>query len=108
MKEHQTKQLQANLSTKFFCNCDPETAQFASSHCDTERESFASYSSGRGEEEATSSLSESYQPVLKISELFRLRTGGPGNGYVVDSIVVRGRPFAPENLPFLRVSFSQK
>jgi hypothetical protein len=59
--------------------------------------------------QATSGFSEQMNFTVDPAELFRLRTGGPQSGFLVDGLVWRGgRPFASTGTSYLWTSFPQR
>jgi type IV secretory pathway TraG/TraD family ATPase VirD4 len=117
--KHQTLSLLGNFSHRIFHALgDVETAQWAS---DTLGKQLQTHFGGStqpaesvfdeffGVDRTTSSHSEQYAPVLQPNEFMNgLRTGGPGNRFLSDAILIRpGVPFSNgEN--FLFLTFSQR
>ncbi|MBX9655577.1 type IV secretory system conjugative DNA transfer family protein [bacterium] len=117
--KHQTLSLLGNFSHRVFHALgDIETAQWASETLGRRIETHFGGSTQPAEsvfdeffgvDRTTSSFSEQYAPVLQPNEFMNgLRTGGPGNGYQCDAIIIRpGMPFSNgEN--FLFTTFSQR
>jgi type IV secretory pathway TraG/TraD family ATPase VirD4 len=119
-----TDVLCSNLRTKFFAQCDGETAQFASSLCgsryvwvnstsdsgSTNHDEGGGISGGGG----TTGMSrhQELRPFLLPSLLQTLRDGGALNAYEIDTCVMSGgRNFRGENgerMPFKVLSFRQR
>jgi hypothetical protein len=116
---HQADALLANFSHAIVHACDPVTAKWASAKLGREKEILCSggfspqadrtiYDELFGQNNYHGNFSEHYEQPLQDQEWMVGRTGGPGNGFVADAIVVRsGEPFA-DGKSYLRVVFSQR
>ncbi len=103
---HQADALLTNFHTKVFHALgDVKTAEWASGLLGKERQVFIGssmapsenlYDDFMGRSKATTSTSEHYEAVLQTNAFMNgMRTGGPGNGYTADAIIVRsGEPFS--------------
>lgn len=117
--QHKADMLIGNYGLHIYHLSDPKTAQYASDLLGQRREIFVGVTPGTpratfggeifGNNPASFSISQQYQPVLQPRVLMSgLRTGGPANGYVVDGVVIRtGEPFRDGN-NYQFVEFYQK
>jgi hypothetical protein len=115
---HQADSLLANFSTSIIHSCDVVTARWAASNLGHEikrrggggcspRPEGGLYDELMGHSTMHWNFSEHREPVLDESAFMTGRTGGPGNGFMADAIVIRGEPFA-DGKSYKRVAFSQK
>lgn len=117
--KHQTLSLLGNFGTRIFHALgDVETAEWASSTLGPRLETHIGGSSQPrgsllselgGNSSFTSNFSSHYEPILQPNVFMNgLRSGGPGNRFLCDAIVLRpGKPFSNgEN--WLHVTFSQR
>jgi hypothetical protein len=116
-----TDSLLGNLSTKLWhANGDGTTNQHAAETIGMKWDVVASFSRGpsgngspellfRGREQATTA-GGSMQRVFRVDpvEFTRLKTGGPGNGHVVEGIVFKHGRVWKSGASHLRVEFTQR
>ena len=117
--KHQADALLANFSHVIVHACDPVSAKWAASKLGRRKEILYSGSSSpshnasiwdqiNGRQQTSASFSEHYENVLQEQEFMIGRTGGPANGLIADSVVIRsGEPFA-NGQNYLRVPWSQR
>lgn len=116
----------ANLNTKIFhAQADPVTNEWASTIIGRSRQFMANASTSYSKEEqlnailgidwlgqagtSTGGFNEVLEFEVQPSVFTQLRTGGPGNGWMVDGIVFRnGRTFHASGRSWLRVPFAQR
>jgi hypothetical protein len=103
---HQADSLLTNFHTKIFHALgDVKTAEWASGLLGKERQVFIGssmapsenlYDDFMGRSKATTATSEHYEAILQTNAFMNgMRTGGPGNGWTADAIVIRsGEPFS--------------
>lgn len=116
--KHKADALLSNYGLHIYHTCDADTAKFASNLLGQHREVFVNYSPKQdvsmGEElfgagGGSGSISESYQAVLQPRAFMTgLRSGGPGNDYCVDSIVIRPGEVFRDGNNWQFVSFPQR
>ncbi|HEX4132935.1 MAG TPA: TraM recognition domain-containing protein [Pirellulales bacterium] len=117
--KHKAQALLSNFGHRIFHAAgDIETAEWPSKLIGRKLETFISgsmqpcrdiFDLAMGFTDFTGSFSMHYEPVLQPHVFINgLRTGGPGNRFIADAIVIRsGEPFSTgEN--WLRVAFSQR
>jgi type IV secretory pathway TraG/TraD family ATPase VirD4 len=111
-----------NLNTKIFhSNGDFKTNQWMADLIGKARMHLANASSSRdpsdgvtaalgiGASRTTAGVSEVFEYLVQPSAATKLRTGGPANAWLVDSIIVRsGSCFHATGRPYLFCTFSQK
>lgn len=116
------KSLLGNLTTQVVhALADADTATYVADLIGKSRQWFMSNSSshppnpmtadlwGQASPQASSGFSEQLQYTVDPAELFRLRTGGPASGYLVDGLVWRGgRPFVSTGRSYLWTTFPQR
>jgi hypothetical protein len=115
--KHQADALLANFSHVIVHASDPVTAKWASAKLGRRKEMLFGGSSQpggdvwdelMGKSRRSSSFSEHYEQVLQDQEFMVGRTGGPANGYMVDSIVIKSGESFSDGRSFQRVTFNQK
>jgi hypothetical protein len=120
----ETDSLLACLTTKFFCaSGDPVSTEWAARIVGRTRQLFANGGSTMPQHiaatfgfpelaspgQSSAGFSESYEYELQPSAFSTLRTGGPMNGWKVDTIVHQsGRTFRETNRAWLPVTFKQR
>jgi hypothetical protein len=116
---HQADALLTNFGTKIFHALgDGKTAEFASSLLGKTLQTFIGgsmppdddiFDTLMGRAKVSASFSEHYEPAIQPAAfLTGMRSGGAGNGYLVDGIVIKsGEPFTHGGNA-LWVTFSQK
>lgn len=112
----------ANLNTKIFhANSDPVTNQWASTMIGRTRQFFVNASNSRqagdwmssllgfGGQQSTGGISEQMEFEIQPSLFTKFRTGGPGNGWLVDGLVLgSGKIFQETRRTWLLTAFGQK
>ncbi len=94
--EYRVKSFLGTLATKIFhANADIETNQYASALIgDIEMEDISRSSTTSGQMSATKNMSIILERALRPEEFVSLKTGGPVNNYVVESVIHhQGTPF---------------
>jgi hypothetical protein len=103
--QHKVDALTSNFGTHIYHLCDPKTAKAASDQIGQRLETIIDVSPESvidpldtllGRSKPSISCRSQYAPILQPRVLqAQLRTGGPGNRFIVDGIAVRpGEPFA--------------
>lgn len=109
----QANSLLGNFQNKIFhANADAPTNSYASEVIASELVGLGSGGTStnpEGERSSSFNVSQSMQPKVIPAEFTTLRTGGPGNGNVVEAVWFQGgrRFIANGGQPFLRSSFHQ-
>lgn len=110
--------LVGNLGTIFAASPTPTTAKWLCDMFGREKKFSTSSSttiggqnrgSGAADNQTSASVSEVFESVLQASELMRMRTGGPRNGFIVDALLIKaGAIFPRTGCNFCPVSFRQE
>jgi hypothetical protein len=117
--KHNTDALLANFSHVIVHPCDAETAKWASAKLGRKKEILYGGSSSASHEQSvwdqlygnqntSASFSEHYEQVLQDQEFMTGRTGGPANGFVADSVVIRSGELFADGKSYQRVIWSQR
>ena len=112
-----------NLATKIFhAHGDPQTNEWASQLCGRSRQFLMSGNRSRANADwpalalgvgdngqHSAGFSEQWQPQVEPGEFVRLRTGGPQNDWLADTIIFKSGPgFAASGRNWLKTTFSQR